>query len=149
MPEPLDPRWIVPRWDAPSRVRAFVTTRDGGTSRGAWAAGDGKGGMNLGLGSGDDRAAVLANRARLAARLPAEPAWLRQVHGHRAIDAARVTAAHAVDADASFATAPGVVCAILVADCMPVLFCDHAGTRVAAAHAAILPGDGAFGATMA
>jgi polyphenol oxidase len=130
----IDPRWVVPSWPAPARVRAFVTTRDGGTSRGAWAGVAG-GGMNLGLGSGDDREAVLANRAVLARHLPTEPAWLRQVHGARVIDAADVTASQAIEADASFATRPGLVCAILVADCMPVLFCDRAGTRVAAAHA--------------
>ena len=130
----LDPRWIVPSWPAPSRVRAFVTTRDGGVSGGPWAAADG-GGMNLGLGSGDDRETVRANRARLARCLPREPAWLRQVHGARVVDASSVTTPHVVEADASFTGAPGVVAAILVADCMPVLFCDRAGTRVAAAHA--------------
>lgn len=130
----IDPRWITPSWPAPARVRAFVTTRDGGTSRGAWAA-SGGGGLNLGLSSGDDRDAVLANRAALARHLPSEPAWLRQIHGTRVVDAATVAAPHAIEADASFATKPDLVCAILVADCMPVLFCDRAGTRVAAAHA--------------
>jgi YfiH family protein len=129
MTEPLDPRWIVPSWSAPRNVRAFVTTRQGGTSRGAWA------GMNLGFGSGDERAAVLANRALLAGHLPREAAWIRQVHGNHVVPAADVTTPHAIDADASFAVAPEVVCAILVADCMPVLFCDRDGTRVAAAHA--------------
>jgi YfiH family protein len=132
MPDGLDPRWIVPSWAAPAGVRAFATTRDGGTSRGPFAGPRG-GGLNLGLGSGDAREAVLANRALLERRLPAPPAWLHQVHGREVVDAATVTTP--VDADASFATAPGVVCAILVADCMPVLFTDRAGTRVAAAHA--------------
>ncbi len=89
--------------------------------------------MNLGLGSGDDRDDVLANRTRLRASLPAEPAWLRQIHGAAVVDAATVSAP--VDADASFATAPDVVCSVLVADCMPVLLADRAGTRVAVAHA--------------
>ena len=130
----LDPRWIVPSWNAPPSVRAFVTSRDGGTSRGAWGGSDG-GGMNLGYGSGDDRDTVGANRALLAERLPAEPAWIRQVHGAAVVDASDVTSPHAIEADASFTTAPGQVCAVLVADCMPVLFCDRDGRRVAAAHA--------------
>jgi polyphenol oxidase len=130
----LDPRWIVPDWPAPRRVRAFVTTRDGGTSTGPWGGSEG-GGMNLVLGSGDDRETVLANRRRLARVVPAEPAWLRQVHGRRVVAASSVVEPHAIEADASFATGPGVVCAILVADCMPVLFCDADGSRVAAAHA--------------
>lgn len=129
---PPDARWIVPSWPAPAHVRAFVTTRDGGVSRGPWSGADG-GGMNLGLGSGDDRDDVLANRTRLRASLPAEPAWLRQIHGAAVVDAATVSAP--IDADASFATAPDVVCSVLVADCMPVFLADRAGTRVAVAHA--------------
>jgi hypothetical protein len=83
---------------------------------------------------GDDPAAVERNRRLLRALLPAEPAWLRQVHGTRVIDAAGLAAGE-VEADASFATAPGCVCVVMVADCLPVLFCDRDGTRVAAAHA--------------
>ena len=59
--------------------------------------------------------------------------WLRQVHGTRVIDAADSTAP--VEADAAYARQAGVVCAVLTADCLPVLLCDRAGTRVAAAHA--------------
>jgi hypothetical protein len=85
---------------------------------------------------GDDPAAVERNRALLRARLPAEPAWLRQVHGTRVVDAAGLAAGEGeVEADASFATVPDRVCVVMVADCLPVLFCDRAGTRVAAAHA--------------
>ena len=104
-----------------------MTTRDGGGSAGPWA------GMNLGLGCGDDRDTVIANRARLATHLPSEPAWLQQVHGTTVVDAARVDAP--VQADASYSALPHVVCAVLVADCMPVLFASADGTRVAAAHA--------------
>ena len=132
--DPIDPRWIVPSWPAPPNVRAFVTTRDGGVSDGPWSAAAG-GGMNLGFGSRDDHAAVVANRALLRRRLPAEPNWLTQVHGTRVVAAGSTPSATAPEADASFADAPDAVCAILVADCMPVLFCDRRGTRVAAAHA--------------
>lgn len=124
--------FFVPTWPAPPRVRALMTTRYGGVSEGPFGAADG-GGLNLGLGSGDDRAAVLANRARLRERLPADPAWLHQVHGSRGVAAA--TAIDAPDADASWTDEPGRVCAVLVADCLPVLFAQRDGSRVAAAHA--------------
>jgi YfiH family protein len=65
--------------------------------------------------------------------LPAEPLWLRQVHGTVCVDAAR--AAPGTEADAAVARGPGAVCAVLTADCLPVLLCDDAGTTVAAAHA--------------
>lgn len=129
---------IVPAWAAPSNVHALMTTRRGGISAGPYGAASGSG-LNLGMGSGDAREMVLANRARLRAHLPCEPTWLKQVHGAGVVDAAVVDATQVrdapVEADASFTSARGVVCAILVADCMPVLFCNRQGTRVAAAHA--------------
>ena len=131
---PLPDDWIVPTWDAPRRVRALFTTRPGGFSSGRFGAGDG-GGMNVGLGSGDDRDLVFANRARLARVLPAGPAWLQQVHGATAIDARLALDGSFPEADASWTTTPGRVCAVQVADCLPVLLCDRDGTRVAAAHA--------------
>ena len=121
--------WIVPAWPAPPNVRALMTTRGGGTSTGAWR------GMNLGLNTGDARAAIEANRALLEGRLPSAPAWLQQVHGIRAVDADEASKAVAMQADASFTTTRGRVCAVLVADCMPILFTNRSGTCVAAAHA--------------
>lgn len=90
--------------------------------------------LNLGDHVGDTEPAVAENRRRLreALALPGEPDWLQQVHGSRAVVAGRE---RNCEADASFADRPGVVCAVLTADCLPVLFCDRAGTRVAAAHA--------------
>lgn len=126
------PQWILPDWPAPAGVAALVTTRAGGVSQGPWGAGDGTGGLNLGEGS-DAPAAVAANRARLRAVLPAEPRWLRQVHGTTVVDAASAPAG--AIGDAAFATVPGVVCAVLVADCLPVLLADARGRGVAAAHA--------------
>lgn len=119
--------WIIPDWPAPSRVRALVTTRTGGVSVGPFAS------LNLAAHVGDDAAAVAENRRRLRAQLPAEPCWLTQVHGVRVIDAQTESAG--VEADAAVANATGVVCAVLTADCLPVLLCDEAGTAVAAAHA--------------
>lgn len=123
----MKPDFIVPDWPAPPNVRALVTTRAGGVSAGPWAS------LNLGDHVGDDPAAVAENRRILRARLPAEPHWLRQVHGTRCVDAALATADS--EADAAFVRHPGAVCAVLTADCLPVLLCDAAGTVVAAAHA--------------
>jgi hypothetical protein len=84
---------------------------------------------------GDAAPAVAANRLRLQQHLglPDELYWLQQVHGTRVVDAADgiVNA----EADAIIARSTGRVCAVLTADCLPVLFCDRAGNEVAAAHA--------------
>lgn len=120
---------IFPDWPAPACVRAAVTTRVGGVSVGPYAS------LNLGDHVGDNPAAVAENRARLiqALGLPAAPRWLKQVHGTCVLDVA--AAAQGGEADAGFTSRPGIVCAVLTADCLPVLFCDRAGTRVATAHA--------------
>lgn len=121
--------WISPGWPAPSWVRAVTTTRSGGGSHGPYAS------MNLAAHVADDPQAVAANRAYLreALALPAEPVWLRQVHGHGIIDADRTAAD--TEGDGAVSCTPGTVCAVLTADCLPVLLCDRAGTRVGAAHA--------------
>ena len=129
------PDWIVPDWPAPERVRALITTRVGGVSVAPFGSAAG-GGMNLGMGSGDERAAVLANRARLRTVLPAEPGWLKQVHGARVVDAAAAaTASSPLEADAAITDQPGVVAVAMMADCMPVLLADSHGRGVAVAHA--------------
>ena len=121
----MPPDFIFPDWPAPPNVRALVTTRNGGVSTGPYAS------FNLGDHVGDDPAAVAENRRILRAHLPAEPVWMKQVHGIRCLDATQDKG----DADAAFARTPGVVCAVLTADCLPVLLCDRDGTVVAAAHA--------------
>ena len=129
-----DPRWIRPDWPAASRVRALITTRHGGVSRGAWGVPpEGADGMNLGFLSGDAPEAVRENRARLREALPAEPRWLKQVHGAAVVRADAVSAP--VEADAAFTTSAGVVAAVMVADCMPVLLADTRGRAVGVAHA--------------
>ncbi|HEY8609428.1 MAG TPA: peptidoglycan editing factor PgeF [Noviherbaspirillum sp.] len=124
---------ITPRWDAPANVAAVSTTRTGGVSLGPYAGADGKGGLNLGIHVGDVPAHVAANRALLRGVLPAEPAWLNQVHGTTVVDAA--TAADVPHADASVSSAVGSVCVVQTADCLPVLLCDSKGSVVGAAHA--------------
>jgi YfiH family protein len=123
----MHPDWIVPDWPAPPHVRAVVTTRSGGVSTGPYAS------FNLGQSTGDEVGAVSANRERLRALLPEEPRWLKQVHGARVLRAQDI--ADHPEADASVSDTRGVVCAILVADCLPMLFTDRHGTFVAAAHA--------------
>lgn len=120
--------FIAPEWPAPERVRAAVTTRTGGVSRGRYAS------LNLAVHVGDDVDAVNENRRRVSAalRLPDEPAWLEQVHGTRVV---ALPGPVAGPADASVAFAPGTVCAVLVADCLPVILASSRGDRVAVAHA--------------
>lgn len=123
----MPPAAIIPDWPAPRRVRALVTTRAGGVSQGPYAS------LNLGDHVGDVPEHVAENRARLGAHLPAEPRWLRQVHG---TEVARLDEGPvAPTADAAVAREPGVVCAVLVADCLPVLLCDADARVVAIAHA--------------
>ncbi|MDP9108090.1 MAG: peptidoglycan editing factor PgeF [Pseudomonadota bacterium] len=126
---------IRAHWPAlPAGVSAFYTLRTGGVSHAPYDDGSGVGGgLNLGDHVGDEPAAVADNRARLRAFLPAEPVWLAQVHGVEVVDAA-----HAVGvpmADASVTSKSRVVCTVLSADCLPVLFCDTERRAVAAAHA--------------
>ncbi|WP_354685829.1 peptidoglycan editing factor PgeF [Cupriavidus necator] len=133
-----DPAWLVPDWPAPARVQALSTTRRGGVSKGPYGlAGGAPGGLNLGTHVGDDPADVARNRERLATSLPSMPRWLEQVHGCAVVTADPVAAPGdpVPRADASMAIAPGHVCAVMTADCLPVLLCDAHGTVVGAAHA--------------
>ncbi|NMM37743.1 MAG: peptidoglycan editing factor PgeF [Glaciimonas sp.] len=127
---------IIPDWpDLPANVGALSTTRRGGVSIAPFDDGRGSrtGGFNLGMHVTDNPLHVRENRKLLRTMLPAEPAWLTQVHGPVIVDAASLP--DIPEADASFTTAKGVVCAIMTADCLPVLLCDQNGRVVAAAHA--------------
>ncbi|MCP4637674.1 MAG: peptidoglycan editing factor PgeF [Methyloversatilis sp.] len=117
---------ILPDWPAPPAVRACVTTRLGGVSAAPFDS------FNPATHVGDDAQAVAANRALLRAHLPAEPLWLDQVHGVEVLDADRERCG---TGDASIAHRAGSVCAVMTADCLPVLLCNRQGTVVAAAHA--------------
>ena len=121
--------WIFPDWPAPANIRAVSTTRNGGVSAAPWNS------MNPASHTEDDVAHVMQNRRILHQRagLPAEPLWLNQVHGNNVVDAARVE--QNARADGSFAYRAGVVCAVMTADCLPVLLCDRSGRQVAALHA--------------
>lgn len=114
-------------WPAPHGIRAGTTLRSGGVSAPPFDS------LNLGDRTDDTPADVAENRRRLRGdlALPAEPAWLYQVHGTRVVDAADP----AGEADASIGTRENAVCAVLTADCLPVLFCDAAASCWGAAHA--------------
>lgn len=122
----MSAEWLLPDWPAPAHVRACVTTRAGGISQAPFDS------LNLGDHVEDDPQAVAGNRQILTTALHCQPAWLRQVHGVQVVEA---DPAQVVEADASWSATPGIASAVLTADCLPALFCDRAGTRVAAAHA--------------
>lgn len=118
---------IIPDWPAPANVRALQTTRAGGISKPPYDS------LNLGMHVGDAPLDVAANRQRLNRYVPTEPVWLNQVHGIEVVDAS--TASCVPDADAAFARTRHTICAVMTADCLPILLCDQAGTIVAAVHA--------------
>ncbi|SAL78963.1 laccase [Caballeronia arvi] len=132
---------LWPRWSVSPRVRAFVTTRAGGVSIAPFDGGaPSAGGLNLGFSSGDGPDAVRENRRRaLALTASRHAAWLEQIHGtqvenaHAVID--RLAQGERTRADASVTDRAGVVCVVMTADCLPVLFCDDEGRAVGAAHA--------------
>ncbi|BCX88633.1 polyphenol oxidase [Methylomarinovum tepidoasis] len=120
--------WFTPDWPAPPDIHAAVTLRHGGTSTGPYAS------FNLAAHVGDDPAAVAENRRRLreTLALPSEPAWLEQVHGTDLVHLPQPPSRPPC-ADGSYTATAGVVCAVLTADCLPVLITD--GLIVAAVHA--------------
>lgn len=120
---------IRPDWPAPEHVQALVTTRQGGDSLPPFDT------FNLGLHVDDNVEHVLKNRQRLQQLLatPHEPQWLQQVHGCEVISAN--PDGQVPEADACFTLQKGLPCAVMTADCLPVLFCSRSGDRIAAAHA--------------
>ena len=123
---------LTPNWAAPANIRAAVTTRMGGVSRPPYGT------LNLASHVDDEINAVQENRERLVRYLllPEQPVWLMQVHG---VDVLRRDGVNATDVsapyDACYSNQPNTVCAVLTADCLPVLFCSRDGREVAAAHA--------------
>lgn len=118
--------WLKADWPAPEWIKTCMTTRQDGCSQGRFK------GFNLGLHVGDDPNHAWANRAELARLTGCRLAWLEQTHSTDVVEAAPGLVE---EADASWTTDTDVACAVMTADCLPVLFCDRAGTRVAAAHA--------------
>lgn len=118
---------IVPDWPAPNNVKAIQTTRIGGASLAPYDA------FNLGMHVKDNAMHVMQNRQQLHQLLPTEPIWLNQTHSTHVVDAANTSSNP--DVDASFTSHQHIVCAVMTADCLPLLLCNAAGTKVAAVHA--------------
>lgn len=133
MQQKLQLEVLKPNWDAPSSVKAFFTYRYGGVSAGDFGSADGFNGLNLGTHVPDSPYNVRANRSIVRELLPADPAWLSQVHSTKVLRAEEVKGAP--EADASFTALDDTVCVIMTADCVPVLFTDEKAQVVAAAHA--------------
>jgi copper oxidase (laccase) domain-containing protein len=131
--------WLTPDWPAPANVHAATTLRTGGVSCGTYAS------LNPALHVGDEAGLVLQNRQLIkdSLNLPSEPVWLEQIHSNRAVPAvnppypsfAKGGRGDLQQADASYTSDPGVVCAVLTADCLPLLVCAADGSEVAAIHA--------------
>ncbi|WP_226067708.1 purine nucleoside phosphorylase YfiH [Dickeya zeae] len=121
---------LIPDWPAPARVRACSTTRLGGVSNAPYDS------LNLGNHVGDSPLHFQDNRQRLLATagLPVMPHWLQQVHGTQVINLDLVSS-DSLTGDAAYTTRQDRVCAVMTADCLPVLFCSANGDEVAAAHA--------------
>jgi YfiH family protein len=125
---PMD-EWIVPEWPAPKQIRAVITSRRGGHSEAPFNS------LNLADHVGDDAERVAANRVLLRQELglSREPIWLEQVHGCDLLELSGQQSS--CRADAATTSEPGQVCAVLTADCLPLLLCNRSGSRVAAVHA--------------
>jgi len=123
--------FIVPNWPAPKQVKALTTCRNGGVSVGAYSS------FNLARHVNDEATAVTRNRAALVAELelPADPVWLDQVHGVDIVQLDQCNKQITHQADASLTRIHGLVCAVMTADCLPILLCKQDGSAVAAVHA--------------
>lgn len=124
----MHPDWLIPDWPVPAGVHALCSTRAGGQSRPPFDA------LNLGAHVGDDLQAVHANRQLLRRAMAARPVYLNQVHGTSVLTLVPATP-DASSADACVGAEPGLACAVMVADCLPLLLCSGSGAVVGAAHA--------------
>lgn len=122
---------IIPDWQVSPRVKSLVTTRLGGSSPEPWHS------LNLGVNTEDSWQNIQANRALLSTHLPSglKVQWLKQDHGSSSFAADTEVSEILPTADICFSRDSGVACAVLTADCLPILVCNSAGTEVAAVHA--------------
>jgi YfiH family protein len=125
----MNKHWLIPSWPAPTNIHAATLLRSGGLSCGAYTS------LNPAMHVGDDAERVIQNRQLIKQwlNLPDEPVWLDQIHSNLAIQAIKSKTLQ--QADASFTNEPGVVCAVLTADCLPLLVCTADGSQIAAIHA--------------
>lgn len=120
--------WLAVDWPAPRSVRAIMTTRQGGVSIPPFDT------LNLGDHVHDTPVSVETNRQHLARAMGARPVFLKQVHGLGCVEIGPATPDGTV-ADGCVTRSPGLACAVMVADCLPVLWAATDGQTVAAAHA--------------
>ena len=114
---------VTPAWSCPSNVVAYTTTRSGGGSMGDFA------GLNVGAHVGDDLLLVKANRSLIPHS--EKITWLEQVHSNRVVSLPSAD----TTADAAYSSSKSHFCAVMTADCVPILLCDGSGQEVAAVHA--------------
>ncbi len=129
--KPVEPlQLLVPEWPSPPGVRAIISTRGGGCSTGVYAS------ANLADHVGDAPAAVAINRELLERQTGVRNwSWLKQVHGTEMIRLGSGAPGCGQVGDGVYTSVPGQACAVLTADCLPVLLCDRRGSQVAAVHA--------------
>ncbi len=121
------PFWLPANWPAPAHIHAGTTTRMNGVSQEPYDS------FNLATHVGDERSSVCRNRDRLQEllALPGEPLWLQQSHGARVTD---MRTGQSAKADGAYTKTRHKVCAVLTADCIPLLLCNKTGTEIAALH---------------
>lgn len=124
-------KFVHPNWITPPNIGCLVTTRLGGVSPNPWDS------MNLGLNTADSKQNLEANRNILSKQLPQgmQVQWLEQVHGKSGVKAMGQVEPAPPKADYCYTTTQGIACAVLTADCLPILICNSTGTEVAAVHA--------------
>ena len=124
---PQDKDFLIADWPAPANVKTLITTRNGGVSQGVYQS------LNLGSHVGDNPDAVQRNREIVQEQVGLPVAYLNQIHSTIVVNAVEALG-NTPDADAAVDNTGKAACAAMTADCLPVLFCDKAGTVVAAAH---------------
>lgn len=124
----LIPPYLIPQWPAPPHIKAFCTTRQGGISKPPYDS------FNLAMHVGDNPLQVIANREKLSTdlQLRSHPLWLKQIHGSAVIPSNHWQ--EDIEADGCYATDPNHICAVMTADCLPLLVCNTSGTEVMALH---------------
>lgn len=123
------PSVFTANWPAPGNIHTLISTRHGGVSQGVYAS------LNVGNHVGDDAQAVAHNRSIVAKHANLPLAYMQQIHSSKVILATEALLNQKMQADAMVDSSASVACAVMTADCLPVLFCNKAGTVVAAAHA--------------
>tara|TARA_B100001250_G_scaffold60616_1_gene47305 strand:- start:651 stop:1394 length:744 start_codon:yes stop_codon:yes gene_type:complete len=129
MTKKIENFWIKANWSAPNNIKAGTSTRAGGYSDPPYDE------SNLSLNVGDDPKKVKKNRDKILSNLKisTDPIWLEQSHSKKILLVNKKP--KDINADGSYTTIKNKVCVVTTADCVPILFCNNEGTKVAAIHA--------------